>query len=114
MVATGNDTVDFRCVASTDSSTPLTLSWWKDDAGLDTHDRRVNLTEDKTLLTLDLHDLSLEEIDKKYMGTYKCIARNGYSSQEKSANLVLAMKIPGTSAKGMVNDEASNCHYNPV
>ena len=113
MLATGNDTVDFRCVASTDSSTPLTLSWRKDDAGLDTHDPRVNLTEDSTLLSFDLHDLSLEEINKKYVGVYKCIARNGYSSQEKSANLALGVTIPETD-KGMVSTEAIDCHYNLV
>ena len=89
MVATGNDSVDFRCVASTDSSTPLTLSWRKDDADLDTHDPRVNLTEDNTLLTIDLHDLSLEEIEKNYTGVYKCIASNGYSSQEMSAKFAV-------------------------
>ena len=98
MVATGNDRVDFRCVASTDNSTPLTLSWRKDDAGLDTHDPRVNLTEDNTLLRLDLHDLSLVEIEKNYTGEYKCIASNGYSSQEIAAKL--AVQIAG---KGMIS-----------
>ena len=93
MVITGNDSVDFRCVASTDNSTPLTLSWRKDDAGLDTHYPRVNLTEDNTLLRLDLHDLSLEEIEEYYTGVYKCIASNGYSSQEMSAKL--AVQIAG-------------------
>ena len=97
-VATGNDRVDFRCVAFTDSSTPLTLLWRKYDAGLDTHDPRVNLTEDNTLLSLDLHDLSPEEIEKNYTGVYKCIASNGYSSQEKKANFAVQI-----ADKGMVS-----------
>ena len=101
-ITTRNDTtVDFRCVASTDSSTPLTLSWRKDDAGLDTRDPRVNLTEHKTMLSLNLHDLSLEEIETRYAGVYTCIARNGYSSQELSAKLVV--QTAGTKDKGMIS-----------
>ena len=95
MVATGNDSAHFRCVASTDSSTLLTLLWRKDDAGLDTHDPRVNLTEDNTLLSLDLHDMSLEEIENNYTGVYKCIASNGYSSQEMSAKLAVQIADKG-------------------
>ena len=101
MVLPGNDTVDFQCVASTDRSTLLALSWRKDNVNVNTSDPRINIAEDGTLLTLNFFNLPNADIEKRYAGVYKCIASNSYTSQEKSAKLTV--KFPGISDTGMVS-----------
>ena len=89
----------FNCSATSDSSTPVTLSWWKDGQRLyPDEDQRLTLEESGSLF-IDFQDMTLEQINEKYVGMYECQATNGYEPIAKApAELSISVEVvPGTS-----------------
>ena len=78
--------VRFNCEASSDDSTPVLITWKKDDT-LISMERDPRITITATDLIITLVGLSLYDIDTNYKGDYVCVADNGYSDAKAKATL---------------------------
>ena len=80
----GLEEVRFHCDASSDDSTPVIITWEKDDALIDT-DTDPRITISVTELIINLVGLSVNDTEKKYTGEYTCVAYNEYSLAKAKA-----------------------------
>ena len=88
----------FNCSATSDSSTPVTLTWQKDGQHLQLLvDPRLTLGESQDLV-IDLRNLTLDAATLSYLGEYECHVSNGYQHRMASAYLDVQEKtvLPGT------------------
>ena len=80
----GLEEVRFHCEASSDDSTPVNITWEKDNAPINMgRDSRIfiNATE----LIIKLIGLSTNDIETNYTGQYMCIASDGYTIAKAKA-----------------------------
>jgi len=92
-------TASFHCAATTDDSTPLTLTWHRvsDNLRLKNMTGRMTvvISGDGQMLTLTVAPNATNEWYNKWRGDYKCLATNHYS--EDSAVATLQVDDPPTS-----------------
>ena len=89
----GTEEVHFDCKATSDDSTPVLITWEKDDARIYMEmDPRVTITA--TQLIINLKNLSSEDVKKYYGGEYMCVAENGYSLAQAKATLYMSGEGP--------------------
>ena len=84
--AIGVTEVRFQCEASSDDSTPVTITWKKDNdpVALNTYHW---FTKTPRELIINTAGLSLNYFATNYLGDYICEARNGHSYAEAKAAL---------------------------
>ena len=76
----------FRCAATSDDATPVTIAWQHNDKDVHEEEGRIEILEDNTLRLITEND---DDEGASFEGDYKCIATNGYSSDTKTAALTL-------------------------
>ena len=76
--------VRFQCEASSDDSTPVTITWKKDNEPITISTyQRITITSRE--LIINTLGLSLNDIRTRYVGEFLCEARNGHSFAEAKA-----------------------------
>jgi len=71
--------IEFKCEASTDDSTPLTITWEKDDVRIyPSMDDRMTIHDNNSLF-INVKNLTMEKVTQGYAGQYQCVASNTYS-----------------------------------
>ena len=101
VVENDEDAIQLRCVATSDPSTPVTITWYKGETPINditsNHGDQYLVTNDGSLF-IDFSDLSLDE-KQQLEGDYVCLASNGYSSVQATTSL----EVSGTSTSSVDN-----------
>ena len=85
LLAQGDQEVRFRCEASSDDSTPVTITWEKNEGSRIYMGMDPRITITATQLIINLAGLTSSYILRNYVGDYFCVAENGYSYAEAKA-----------------------------
>ena len=80
--------IEFRCNAQSDDSTPISYYWFHNGNEI-FNDSRINFDENKRVLIVTTGNNSIEETSD--IGTYSCIATNGYSMDRVDHQLILPL-----------------------
>ena len=80
----GLEEVRFHCEASSDDSTPVNITWEKDNAPINM-DMDSRIVINATKLIINLKGLSTNDIETNYTGEYLCIASVGYTIAKAKA-----------------------------
>jgi len=84
--------IKFTCAGTTDPSTALKYSWFRDEEEVDIIENEIIVTNDEKSTTLTIYPEKLEHKGKEYLGNYTCVLTNTYSSVNATASLY---EIPG-------------------